>query len=94
MKRVIWKIPLYPPDRDGEITLQLPQGAELLTVEDQREGAMLYCLVPNAPSTSYVERTFLCINTGNVIDKPNLKYICTFRSIDGQVVWHFFEVLP
>lgn len=99
----IWKFPLLITDRQS---LRMPGGAQVLTVQFQREKLCLWALVDvNSPSEM---RTFEVIGTGNEIhpesDGEVRNYICSVQeervgpgsvlaSVRVNFVWHIFELL-
>ncbi len=78
---------------NDEISLELPIGAEVLTVQDQRDTPQLWALVDTQEDRKEI-RTFVYIGTGHKHPKEfwlGLKYITTFQQLDGSLVWHVFE---
>ena len=71
-----------------DCTLQLPKGAEILTVELQNQIPTLWALVN--PMTVTEERHICIVGTGWQVE-DNMKYITTY--IDGYFVWHVFELI-
>lgn len=83
---VIYKYPLLVTDMQ---VLQLPMGAQLLSVIEQAGTLMLYALVD--PTYAKSPRTILIVGTGNA--EP---YICSIDRFIGTVkqgplVWHVWE---
>lgn len=71
--------------------VDMPEGAEILTVQMQGEDICLWAKVD--PTTgSWTKRRFLCLGTGHEIPDENLKYIGTIQTVD-RFVWHIFERL-
>lgn len=83
--RVIYKYTL----KAGVTTLNMPQGAQVLTVQTQNENACLWALLD--PSKPTEVRTFHMYGTGHRIDNLNLVYIGTFQLEHGVLVFHVFE---
>lgn len=85
--RKIYKYVLTITD---EQTLRLPQGANFLTAQMQREQLCIWVEVdtdrPLEPCT------FLIHGTGNPIGAERKRYIATVQ--DGPMVWHVFLKLP
>jgi len=71
-----------------DCTLQLPKGAELLTVQLQNGIPTLWALVN--PMTVTEERHICIVGTGWDVE-DNMKYITTY--MDGYFVWHAFELI-
>jgi hypothetical protein len=93
MEKVIYKYDIYP---DDIIDIELPIGAEILTVQTQGGNPKLWALVD--PSEIKEVRTFRLAGTGHTIEcgrGSEYKYIGTFQLYDtfGSLVLHLFEVL-
>jgi len=72
-----------------DCTLQLPKGAEILTVQLKNGSPSLWALVN--PNTSELEERHICIvGTGWEVE-DTMKYITTY--MDGYFVWHTFELI-
>lgn len=76
----------------SKFTLQLPAGAQILTVQTQSGEAHLWALVePGAPMR---ERAFYVYGTGWDINETGLTYIGTYQVAGGHGVcgvFHLFE---
>lgn len=85
--KTIWKFPL-PLDRD--IELQMPQGAEALSVGiDAQERRVLWARVETtAPKES---RYFNRCGTGFELPPDAARFVGTWMEA-GEFVWHLFEV--
>lgn len=96
MKR-IFKYPL-PMEVDGPLArwkgrfeIELPVGAEILTVQAQGNVPVLWATVdPEAPKE---KRKMLLLNTGAEIppDASYTRYIGTYQLNGGGLVFHLFE---
>lgn len=84
----------YPLEVADYVSLVLPIGAEPLTAIEQNGQWVLWCLVDTQEKQMY-PRHFRIAGTGHPIlhDPGNLKYINTFFTHGGTLVWHLFEVL-
>ena len=82
--KTIYKYPLNSHD----CTLQLPKGAEILTVQLQNGIPTLWALVN--PTTVTEERHICIVGTGWDVE-DTMKYITTY--MDGYFVWHAFELI-
>ena len=84
--KTIWKYQIPGP----HFSLQLPKGAKILAVQQQRNFPTMWALVD---SEAEVEpRTFRTFGTGHEIDSElSLKYITTFQMFEGDLIWHLFE---
>lgn len=82
----IWKFPL------GQSThpiLTMPEGAEILSVQAQRDEPQLWALVdPDAPK---VKRQFHVYGTGWDVEQENLRFISTVQMHRGTFIFHVFE---
>ena len=85
--QTIWQYPVEP-----QMTLTLPQQAEILTVQVQGGTPVLWVLVdPEAPR---VARHFALYGTGDDLAAPltHAAYRGTFQLGGGRVIFHLFEV--
>lgn len=78
------------PIRDA-FTLELPQGAQILRAESQRGATCLWALVD--PGQPLETRLFALRGTGHDISLANIAHVSTFQMLQGELVWHLFEVL-
>lgn len=86
----IYKYPLSFIDTQE---IELPTGAQVLTVQVQRDNLQLWALVD--PEIETVEkRKFIVIGTGNPINDliNTVVYISTIQIYGGALVFHVFEV--
>ena len=83
----IWK---YEIAAQNEITIEMPQQAEILCVQTQKEIPNIWALVdPDLPSEV---RTFTVVKTGHLIEnKGPMRYIGSFQLVNGNFVGHLFE---
>lgn len=86
----IWKFPLVI---DGEQVVEMPIGAEILTVQMQHGFPFMWALVD--PEAGRESRTIRIIGTGHHFGPPveslALRYISTIQTDSGLLVWHVFE---
>ena len=77
---------------EDNFSLELPKGAEILTVQEQHGSPQIWALVN--PDTSFTEtRNFRLAGTGHLIEeKEGLEYIGTFQLSDGAFIGHLFEM--
>lgn len=89
MSVTVWKYPLRT--RGAPQMLDLPQGAQVLTVQLQNGEPMPWVLIPD-PAAETQPRQFLITGTGYemLIDPACLAYINTFQM--SVYVFHVFEV--
>lgn len=87
------KVFKYPLDILDEQKINLPKGAECLSIQEQHDQFCLWALVD--PDEQMVERRAIyCIGTGNpVYDIDLMKqtdFISTTLYRNGSLVWHWF----
>jgi len=84
--KAVWKFQVPSTDT---FSLTMPIRAQILSVQAQHGGPMIWCLVdPLAPTES---RTFRLAGTGHKIEEL-VEYIGTFQMFDGTLVGHLFEI--
>lgn len=90
--RQIWKFPLAP----DQIFIEIPKGAEILTVQVQHGAPCIWAIVN--PLEEKEKKQIRIIPTGVDIegDTKGLKYYGTFQiqTQRGLLIFHVFEVLP
>jgi len=79
----------YPVDNLGNITLLLPQNAEILTVQSQGERLCIWAIVDTEVLVSL--RKFCVRATGQPLDGKEGAYIGTFQLLGGEFIGHLFE---
>ena len=86
MSSTIYKYTLQP----GRTVLELHRGAEVLTVQMQRDEP---CMWAKVDTTQPMERrTFEVFGTGHTMpNDPRLVYVATFQMYGGSLVFHVFE---
>jgi hypothetical protein len=85
-ERKVWEYPLTMID---DTVLDLPQDAEVLTVQWQHEHPCLWVLVdPTAPTE---RRVFRIVGTGHPIS-GDVRYVGTVQLDGGALIFHVFEV--
>ena len=78
----------YPFEVKNEFTLAMPEGAQVLTAQLQREAPCIWAIVDI--DNHMVEHKFILLGTGRTFLEEGLKYISTFQQ--RPFVWHLFEV--
>ncbi len=84
----IWKFEIGA----SQSTIEVPRGAEILTVQTQNERACVWALVD--PANDKEIRNIEVFGTGHDINYEmgaNRKYIGTTQFRGGELVLHFFE---
>lgn len=84
--KTIWK---YQLEIVGEQSIQLPEGAEILSAQVQCESLCLWALV--TPANPIQRRIIEIIGTGHPLDESERKYISTVQADGGDLVRHIFE---
>lgn len=84
----VWKWPLQITDRQA---LMMPAGAVVLTVQMQGHQPQLWALVDETQDTPKQPRAFAIYGTGNPMPNDPGRYIATFQTHGGDLVWHAFE---
>lgn len=81
----IWKYDLEIDDRQ---IVEMPEGAELLSVQMQRDRLRLWALVD--PIAHKVAHNIIVHGTGHPVGDVGL-FIGTVQTHGGQLVWHVFD---
>jgi hypothetical protein len=92
MIKKVFKYEIHQPQ--DEITLPMPKGAEILTVQEQKGTVCVWALVN--PENETERRLFRMAGTGHPIHYDmgiNYKYINTFQLFEGDLVFHLFEII-
>lgn len=86
--KTIWKYKLEGTDIQ---TIEIPQNAQILTVQEQKGEICMWCLVNTY--NGMISKTIRIIGTGHEIEE-NFKgvYIDTFQLANGSLVFHVFEI--
>ena len=79
----IWKYPVAP----GRQTVEMPGGAELLSVQMQGDQPTLWARVDD--QAAKVGRIISVVGTGHEAPHPKVPFIGTFQM--GWMVWHVFD---
>jgi len=91
MELTIWKYELETVDVQK---FQMPEKAEILTVQVQKGVPCLYVLVNPNFVVEKEERTIVIYGTGHQIPQTgNRKYIVTYQLLDVSFVGHVFELI-
>ncbi len=92
--KIVYK---YEEKLDDVIEFKLPEGAEILRVDVQKESSLgeiqkvcLWALVDLSKET--VIRRVRIAGTGHPIDNKVLRYINTFTMLGKQLWFHTFEI--
>ena len=88
-KITVWK---FPTPIDDVFSIDLPKGAQILTVQVQRGEPCIWALVdPDAPKE---KRHFVLLGTGHVHSKRLLEgcsYVGSYQVQGGQLVFHLWS---
>jgi hypothetical protein len=71
--------------------VELPLGAEILTVQMQGDRLCLWAMINTLPEAIKKNRRIEIIGTGNPVPTGDLKYISTFQMMGGGLIFHVFE---
>lgn len=82
----IWKYEFAVQD---DVTLSMPRGAKILTVQDQRGAVTMWAEID--PAAPREKRRFRVVGTGESLDPNRLQYLGTAQF--GVLVWHVYEHL-
>jgi len=82
--KTIWKYDINPYSK-----LKIPKGAEILSVQCQKDKSCIWVLVD--PSNEKELRVFRGYGTGHELPDNPGKFIGTFQLFDGDLVFHLFE---
>jgi len=82
----------YPVKLTDNFEIELPKGAQILTVQEQYDFPQLWALV-NPNENKKQKRKFRLAGTGHQIKETNLEYINSFQLEDGSLVFHLFEII-
>lgn len=89
--RTIWKFPLPPMSISDLIVLDMPTGADILTLQIQGQTPTMWAVVDNE---NFVHRRFVIVGTGHEIrdeiDDAVGSYVGTWQS--QGFVWHLFDL--
>lgn len=83
----------YPIPIENHFTLELPEGAKILTVQTQRDIPQLWAMVDS--ETEKETRYFRLGRTGYPLGDDYLRitnYIGTFQMEKGTLAFHLFEI--
>lgn len=93
--KTVWK---YELPIEGEFDIEMPEGAQVLSVQEQVGGGIatplvVWALVDTEADYMYARRRFKIIGTGNPADHilPLDRYIGTVQTNGGILVWHIWE---
>lgn len=85
--KTIWKYELQTTD---EQSVEMPFGAEILTVQEQFDKPCIWCLVDSDAKKAL--RQIRIIGTGHPIEQEfDGKYVGTYQVYSGSGVFHLFD---
>lgn len=86
----ILKVFKYDIPLDDEVSVDLPEGAQVLTFQAQREQPCIWALVD--PVARLRPRRFRVAGTGHaILNARELRYVGTAQFRSGSLVFHLFE---
>jgi hypothetical protein len=86
--KTIYKYKIFPHSE-----LDLPLGAEFLSVQTQHGEAVAWFLVDDTINRKMKRRVFNSYGTGHPVPDNPGRYLGTFQLNGGALVFHFFEVI-
>ena len=88
-QKSIWKFPVDAVDLFG---VEMPEGAEILSVQVQRGTPCVWAMVD--PGRKKETRNFVVYGTGHPVSNSGAKkFIGTFQLGGGDLVFHLFELI-
>lgn len=84
--QTVWK---YPVPIQAEFAVDMPEGAEVLTVQGQGFQYQMWARVD--ADAVLEERRFHIRGTGHPLTGNEGRYVGTFQQAGGLLVWHLFE---
>ncbi len=87
--RTIWKFPVKMPLEDNLFSVEMPEGAQVLTIQTQARLAQMWALVD--PASPLEERFFRLYGTGHHINAEMGCYVGSFQLAEGALIFHIFE---
>lgn len=91
MNQTIWK---FETPFESKFSLQLPKGAEILSVQQDQKTKIPCIWTLVYPENEKEERTFELFGSGHLIYNDmgiNRKYLGTYQYQKGEFVGHLFE---
>lgn len=87
----IYKYGLFPSAMlpAGALAIAMPEGAEILSVQEQYEAVVLWARVD--PSRPKVLRMFWVGGTGHTVPETAGSYVASVVVAGGALVWHIFD---
>jgi hypothetical protein len=88
VRKEIWK---YDIRADATVVVQMPKGAQVLSVVNQNDGIVVYALVDTLEKKTE-GYTFVTIGTGYEVDINTsvYRFVGTVVTNQGKRVWHVF----
>ena len=90
MKKEIWKFDV----KLHGFELEMPKGAKILTFQTQQDIPRIWVLIDwDVAGTAKETRKFMIQGTGMGFNFDKGNYIGTVQEMDGEFIWHLFEIL-
>ena len=87
--KTIWK---FQFENKGMFGLDMPKGAEILTVQVQEGVPCIWAMVD--PGQEKENRIIVIHGTGHPVQQAGQKkYIGTYQECEGSLIWHVFELV-
>lgn len=83
----------YPFSTDDHFTIDMPEGAEILSLQMQGAIPTIWALVDR--DARKITRFFAVYGTGHPIEtgECNRKFIGTYQEAAGALIFHVFEII-
>jgi hypothetical protein len=88
--KTIWKFPVPVENAGDRVTMKMPKGADILTIQVQQNTICLSAIVD--PAKEVVDFEILLVGTGHALPMIADKYIGTIQLDGGALVLHAFAV--
>ncbi len=90
MARVIYKYDLFATSKEE---IQMPAGAEMLSIQMQFDKLKLWAIV-DTNEAHRETKNILIYATGEEVTEDNIRFIQTIQMDRGNLIFHIFEKLP
>ena len=88
------RIKQYPLSEFGDVVLNIPYGAQILSVKCCRDVPTVFAIIDE--DSTICEKRFRVIGTGGYIEQKELKrleFVETVQDEWGMKEWHIFEIV-
>lgn len=74
-------------------TIEMPAGAQILTVQNQDNIGVLWAIVPDGVPKMIERRVIATYGTGHEMTDAPHTYIGTYQLAFGRLIYHIFETI-